>query len=30
MVERALLSPVELKKLPKGDFVVMETGTDPT
>ena len=29
MVERALLSPDELKSLPKGDFVVMKTGTHP-
>ena len=27
MAERALLSPDELKSLPKGDFVVMKTGT---
>jgi len=29
MVERALLSPDELKSLPKGEFVVMKTGTHP-
>ena len=29
MAERALLSPVELKSLPKGEFVVMKTGTHP-
>ena len=29
MVERALLSPDELKNLPKGDFIVMKTGTHP-
>ena len=29
MVERALLSPAELKSLPKGEFVVMKTGTHP-
>ena len=29
MAERALLSPDELKSLPKGDFVVMKTGTHP-
>ena len=29
MAERALLSPDELKNLPKGEFVVMKTGTHP-
>jgi type IV secretion system protein VirD4 len=29
MVERALLSPDELKSLPKGNFIVMKTGTHP-
>ena len=29
MAERALLSPDELKNLPKGDFIVMKTGTHP-
>ena len=29
MVERALLSTDELKSLPKGEFVVMKTGTHP-
>ena len=29
MTERALLSPDELKSLPKGEFVVMKTGTYP-
>ena len=29
MAERALLSPDELKSLPKGEFVVMKTGTHP-
>ena len=29
MAERALLSPDELKNLPKGNFVVMKTGTHP-
>ena len=29
MVERALLSPDELKNLPKGNFIVMKTGTHP-
>ena len=29
MAERALLSPDELKSLPKGDFIVMKTGTHP-
>ena len=29
MVERALLSPDELKNLPKGNFVVMKTGSHP-
>ena len=28
-VQRALLSPDELKSLPKGEFVVMKTGTHP-
>ena len=29
MAERALLSPDELKNLPKGDFIAMKTGTHP-
>lgn len=29
MVERALLSPDELKNLPKGNFIVMKTGSHP-
>ena len=29
MMERPLLTPDELKALPKGDFVVMKTGTHP-
>ena len=29
MAERALLSPDEMKSLPKGEFVVMKTGTHP-
>ena len=29
MAERAFLSPDELKSLPKGEFVVMKTGTHP-
>ena len=29
MAERALLSPDELKNLPKGSFIVMKTGTHP-
>lgn len=29
MVERALLSPDELKNIPKGSFIVMKTGTYP-
>ena len=29
MAERALLSPDELKSLPKGNFIVMKTGTHP-
>ena len=29
MAERALLSPDELKNLPKGDFIVMKTGRHP-
>ena len=29
MAERALLSPDELKNPPKGDFIVMKTGTHP-
>ncbi len=29
MMERALMSPDELKSLPKGNFVVMKTGTHP-
>ena len=29
MAERALLSPDELKNLPKGDFIVMKTGAHP-
>lgn len=29
MIERALLTPDELKSLPKGTFVVMKTGTHP-
>ena len=29
MAERALLSPDELKNLPKGNFIVMKTGTHP-
>ena len=29
MVERALLSPDELKSIPKGNFIVMKTGTHP-
>ena len=29
MAERALLSPDELKSLPKGEFVVMKTGMHP-
>lgn len=30
MIERALLTPDELKAIPKGSFVVMKTGTHPT
>ena len=29
MMERPLLTPDELKSLPKGDFIVMKTGTHP-
>ena len=29
MAERALLSPDELKNLPKGNFIVMKTGVHP-
>lgn len=29
MIERPLLTPDELKSLPKGDFVVMKTGVHP-
>lgn len=29
MMERALLTPDELKSLPKGTFIVMKTGTHP-
>lgn len=29
MIERALLTPDELKSLPKGSFVVMKTGSHP-
>ena len=29
MIERALLTPDELKSIPKGNFVVMKTGTHP-
>ena len=29
MVERALMTPDELKALPKGDFIVMKTGVHP-
>ena len=29
MVERALMTPDELKSLPKGDFIVMKTGVHP-
>ena len=29
MIERALMTPDELKSLPKGEFVVMKTGTHP-
>ena len=29
MAERALLSPDELKNIPKGNFIVMKTGTHP-
>jgi len=30
MIERPLMMPDELKTMPKGDFVVMKTGTHPT
>jgi len=30
MIERPLMTPDELKALPKGEFVVMKTGTHPT
>ena len=30
MTERPLLMPDELKSLPKGDFIVMKTGVNPT
>ena len=29
MMERALMTPDELKSIPKGEFVVMKTGTHP-
>ena len=29
MMERALLTPDELKSIPKGNFIVMKTGTHP-
>ena len=29
MVERALMTPDELKSIPKGEFVVMKTGSHP-
>ena len=29
MMERALLTPDELKSIPKGSFIVMKTGTHP-
>ena len=29
MMERALMTPDELKALPKGEFIVMKTGTYP-
>jgi len=29
MAERALMTPDELKSIPKGEFVVMKTGTHP-
>ena len=29
MIERPLLTPDELKSLPKGDFIVMKTGVHP-
>ena len=29
MMERALMTPDELKSIPKGSFVVMKTGTHP-
>ena len=29
MIERPLMTPDELKSLPKGDFIVMKTGTHP-
>ena len=29
MIERPLLTPDELKSLPKGDFIVMKTGVPP-
>ena len=29
MLERPLMTPDELKSLPKGDFIVMKTGTHP-
>ena len=29
MMERALMTPDELKAIPKGQFVVMKTGTHP-
>lgn len=29
MMERALMTPDELKSIPKGEFVVMKTGTQP-
>ena len=29
MIERPLMTPDELKSLPKGEFIVMKTGTHP-
>ena len=29
MIERPLMTPEELKSIPKGEFVVMKTGTHP-
>lgn len=29
MIERPLMTPDELKSIPKGEFVVMKTGTHP-